>query len=320
MEQLLHEKKMYPFEFKGTGKDYFGIVIINWLLTIITLGLYYPWAKANKLKFLYNTTFFDGDNFMFHGTGNEMFKGFIKAIAIIAGIFILFNVFVHFFEMPILGILILYGGIILIMPLAIHGSYRYRMSRTSWRGIRFGYVGNRNEFFKEYLKWIFYTIISLGIYSPWLVVNMRKYVIGNIRLGSAQFKYKGDGGEYFGITLMSYLLTIITVGIYWFWWQKNLFEFYVNNLYIEHNGNTITLKSKATGGGFFKLMSINLILIIITLGFGYSWVVTRTMKFVCENIEIEGSIDLETLIQSHDNYNNATGEDLSDFFDLDFVL
>jgi uncharacterized membrane protein YjgN (DUF898 family) len=310
----------YALEFNGKGSDYFGIIIINWLLTIVTLGIYYPWAKARQLQFLYGNTSFNGDKFTFHGTGKEMFKGFVKTI-IIFGVIIGFYLFMlHVIESPILAILMLYAGFLLITPIAIHGSYRYRMSRTSWRGIRLGYVGNRKELFKNFFIWIFFTIISFGIYSSWLAMNLRTYTLSNVRLGNTKFKYKGEGGGYFGLNLMCYFLTIITLGIYFFWWRKELFAYYVDNLTLEQDDNKLKLKSTVTGGGFFKLMIVNFFLVVFTLGFGYAWAVTRTMKYLFSNIKIKGDVDLNAIEQSQENYTNATGEDMSDFLNLDFII
>jgi uncharacterized membrane protein YjgN (DUF898 family) len=54
------------------------------------------------------------------------------------------------------------------------------MSRTSWRGVRFGYRGDRNEFVKLFLNG-FYTV-TLGIYGSWFKMNLRSYVLSNIPL------------------------------------------------------------------------------------------------------------------------------------------
>lgn len=82
----------------------------------------------------------------------------------------------------------------------------------------------------------------------------------------------------------------------------------------------IALNSTVTGGGFFKLAIVNILIIVGTLGIGYAWVVTRTMKYIFENIEMEGNIDLNSLLQTEENYKDATGEDIGDFFDMDFVM
>ncbi|WP_367772650.1 YjgN family protein [Flavobacterium sp. WC2421] len=319
MEEILQTEKKYKLDFQGKGNDFFGIIIVNWLLTICTLGIYYPWAKAKKLQFLYGQTSLNGDAFAFHGTGKEMFKGFLKAILlffILGGIFGLFI----YLKMPMVGLLLFYFGIFAILPLAIHGSYRYRMSRTSWRGIRFGYRGDKQELAINFVKWIFLTIITFGIYGPWMSINLRKYLVGNVRFGDAEFDYSGDGSDYFILNLKGYFLSIFTLGIYFFWWQKDLFEYYIDNLTVNKENKEIRLNSTVTGGGFFKLAIVNLAIIVFTLGLGYAWAVTRTLNYIFNNIQLDGNIDLDALNQTEENYKDATGEDLSDFLDLDFVM
>lgn len=319
MENHLGNDQNYKLDFHGKGSDFFGIIIVNWLLTIITLGIYYPWAKAKQLQFIYSSTSLNGDSFSFHGTGKEMFKGFIKAILIFG---ILYGVLISFayLKMPFVGLLLFYIGFLAIFPIAIHGSYRYRMSRTSWRGIRFGYRGDRKEFTLLFFKWVGLTIITLGIYGAWMAMNMRNYLLGNVRFGDSEFQYDGDGGDYFMLNLKGYLLTIVTLGIYSFWWQKDLFEYYVNNLSLKKNNERINFTSTATGGDFFGLVVVNVLILIFTLGLGYAWVVTRTMKFIFDNVALDGNFDLDTLTQTEENYKDATGEDLSDFLDLDAVM
>ena len=39
MTQNTNQKKNYDFEFFGKGSEYFAIMIVNWLLTLVTLGL-----------------------------------------------------------------------------------------------------------------------------------------------------------------------------------------------------------------------------------------------------------------------------------------
>ena len=117
-----------------------------------------------------------------------------------------------------------YLGFLALLPLAIHGSYRYRMSRTSWRGIRFGYRGDRKEFTLNFFKWILLTIVTLGFYSFWMSINMRRYVLGNVRFGDAEFNYSGDGNRLF-LLYIKVTFDYNNFGIYMFWWQKDLFDY-----------------------------------------------------------------------------------------------
>ena len=41
-------RRELPLEFSASGSEYFRIWIVNLLLTIVTLGLYLPFAKARR--------------------------------------------------------------------------------------------------------------------------------------------------------------------------------------------------------------------------------------------------------------------------------
>ena len=49
MAQVINEMDVpsHSFVFHGTGERYFLICVVNVLLTIITLGIYLPWALMN---------------------------------------------------------------------------------------------------------------------------------------------------------------------------------------------------------------------------------------------------------------------------------
>ena len=51
------------FQFHGRGGEYFGIWIVNILLTIVTLGLYSPWAHVRNKHYFYGNTDLAGERF-----------------------------------------------------------------------------------------------------------------------------------------------------------------------------------------------------------------------------------------------------------------
>lgn len=313
------EPKKYALFSVARGAELFKIWIVNLLLQILTLGIYYPWGKANQLQYLYGHTMFEDDPFQFHGTGAEMFRGFIKAILcvlLVYGTFFLLT----FSGFPIIALLVFMLCFLAVVPLVLHGSYRYRMSRTSWRGIRFGYRGNKMELYKIFFKGVLLMIVTLGFYRSWFVINIRNYILSHIRIGNGKLQYRGKGLEFFELYLIGYLLTCITFGIYFFRWQKTLFDYYVEKLTIENGDELIYFTSKATGRGFFSLFAGNLLMIIFSLGLATPWVIVRTMNFIFRNIELNGDLDTDKLLQTEDNYHDATSEDLADFFDFDLVI
>ncbi|NLR60520.1 DUF898 domain-containing protein [Chitinophaga polysaccharea] len=304
--------------FKGSGSSYFGILIVNMLLSVVTLGFYYPWARAARLRFLYASTEMEGSRFAWNGTGKEMFIGFLKALGILLVIGALVGLFA-WMKVPFLGLLVYLAAIVFVVPVAIHGANRYHWSRTTWRGIRFGYRGNRNEFVKLFIREMLLTIVTLGFYGSWMFMKIRNYVVGNIRFGSGEFFYEGDGWEYFKMNLKGYFLTIITLGIYGFWWQADIFRYNIDHMRLLHGDKVFNFRSTASGGAFAGLLILNALLLIFTLGIGYAWVQTNTIKFLMDNVEIEGNIALDELAQTEEEYKNATGEDLADMLDLSII-
>ena len=302
--------------FTGKGGDLFLVLLVNWLLTLITLGIYYPWAKARRLQWFYEKTEMDGHPFHFHGTGKEMFIGFIKAIGLIVLAYAVFFL-LTLNGMPLLAVLCLFAAFLALFPLIIHGTYRYRLSRSSWRGIHFGYRGDLKELYTICLRDGFLTIITFGIYGSWFVMNLRNYILCHVRYGSSTFLYKGDGLEYFVLNLKGYFLTLITLGIYMFWWQRDIFNYYIDNLSWNFtDGKRIQFKSTATGGGFFGLMVGNLLLVIFTLGIGFAWAEVRTMRFVLSNVEFLGDANLNEVVQTELEHKDAIGDELGDMMDI----
>ncbi|MES2795019.1 MAG: DUF898 family protein [Bacteroidota bacterium] len=309
------------FSFTGEGMELFKIYIVNWLLTILTLGMYYPWAKATLLKYNYHHTFFDGSPFQFHGTGLEIFKGFIK-------IFIyLILVFSMILGLQLYGnqrymsiaIFLIYLVTFVLIPFAIHGSVRYRSSRSSWRGIHFGYRGQLNELVKLYLLGILLTIFTFGIYGAWFINDLRKYIISHGRFGNIKFDYTGEGTAYFWLNFKGFFLTLITFGIYGFWWAMDQFNFFVENVYAEQNGKTLPIRSSAKGSDYLVLMLVNILLTVFTIGLALPWVVVRTMRFFMQNIWVQGDFEADSLVQTEEAYKDATGDDFADFLDLNIV-
>ena len=72
-----------PVEFKGKGGEFFGIWIVNVLLTIITFGIYSAWAKVRTKRYFYGNTYVDSDNFEYHAEPMQILKGRLVAVAVL---------------------------------------------------------------------------------------------------------------------------------------------------------------------------------------------------------------------------------------------
>ncbi|HEX6720272.1 MAG TPA: DUF898 family protein, partial [Burkholderiaceae bacterium] len=69
--------------FTGSGSEYFRIWIVNLLLILVTVGLYYPFAKVRRLRYFYGNTKLGGEEFDFHGNPWKMLRGFLLMAALL---------------------------------------------------------------------------------------------------------------------------------------------------------------------------------------------------------------------------------------------
>ncbi|MFQ5839192.1 MAG: YjgN family protein [Candidatus Methylomirabilales bacterium] len=302
--------------FHGTGGSLFGIYIVNIFLTIVTFGVYYFWGKAKVRSYLLSQTEFTGDRLAYHGTGKELLIGFLKAALILGGLRLLMFLpsLLNAGEVIEVLITLLAAGMIFVfVPLAMVGTRRYRLSRISWRGIRFSFRGEFLEFVKLFLRGAFLTMISLGLYYPFFVTQQHAFMVSRTYFGNRKFDFDGRGRDLFRGFVLAYLLYLPTLGLYWFWFlaQKQRY-------FWEHTSfGGARFRSTVTGGRLLLLHLGNLLLLIVTLGLGRPWVIVRNAHFISQHLTLEGPLDLAD-IQQEAQVASTTGEGLASFLDLDF--
>ena len=301
-----------PFAFRGEGSEFFGIWFTNWMKTIWTLGIYHFWAKTNVREYFWSNTSFAEDTFSYHGTGKELFKGFLKFFALIIGFLVLTSVaqiYGGLFGEAFASLLSLLA--FLFFPILMVKAWKYRLSRTGWRGIRFSFRGEGKKALVVYLKGSILTMITLGLYWPYFKMEAEEFWRGNSYFGNLQGQFNGDGKEIFGKYLLAIFLTIITFGLYWIWFHAYLKRYFWSHTQIGgvHFGFT------ASGGDWLGLYLKNGLLLLVTLGVAYPWVAIRNQKFLTKHLSLNGDINLDSVIQDMRN-SDSLGEEALDAFDI----
>ena len=307
---------IWQLEFNGHGAELFGILLKNFLLNVLTLGIYYPWAKARQLRYYYGASRINDSDFQFHGTGREMLIGLGKAIVVLVVLDFAYEgilaVIYNDWLLALTGILYAFIFFMLIMIASV-GARRYRMSRTSWRGIRFRFLGTFKETIILVSRGWLLSLLSLGLYYPFYLNRFQDYWTSKTTFGNLPFSYDGQGKEVFSIWLKGTLLTLLTLGIYLFWLKANLQRyFWQHTAYGEAR-----IKSTLYGGKWLWESLIFLLFVILTLGIGRAWAVVRYKKFYLGTLSLEGKIDLAQIKQSEAEMAGATGEGMADFFDVE---
>lgn len=65
------------FEFRGTGLSCLWLFLWTWVLTLITFGLFFPWAYSAQQRWISEHTFIDQRQLAFQGTGFGFFWNWI---------------------------------------------------------------------------------------------------------------------------------------------------------------------------------------------------------------------------------------------------
>ncbi|HEX9758767.1 MAG TPA: YjgN family protein [Nitrospiria bacterium] len=301
--------------FFGNGGTLLGIHVVNFFLTLITLGIYSFWGKVKIRNYQWGQTELEGDRFAYHGTGKELLTGFFKASLLYIGAGALIEVSSRLpGGKPVEFAIILFAAFMMLtlVTIAMIGPWRYRLSRTSWRGIRFSFRGSLQDFAKIYIGGLFLMVITLGLYYPFLQTKIFGFKMSNACFGNKKFSFDGKGKDLFGSFLLTVLLLIPTFGLYWFWFKAKMRRY----LYNHTAFGPARLKSTVTGGGLLWLTLTNGLLLIFTLGFAWSWVLVRTIQFNYTYLSLEGPLNLAS-IQQEAKGATAMGEGLESILDLD---
>jgi len=344
----------HALDYIGQTGTLFGIFFKNLFLTILTLGIYRFWAKTRERRFLWANTQIDDEGFEYTGTGKELFLGFLKAVAVLVPLFVglqLVELFVldeNFVGIAVLGAV----RLVLILGLVYAGAFaahKYRMSRTTWRGIRFQQDGSMWCYAGMALLGLLLTPLTLGLYLPFLQTRLMRYETGNLRFGTAHFRFTGEGKTLFKLFLRVWLTFIVLVLVVAFgilgigmsqmqmqketavvlgsliplliivilaplslWYQARAAHFRAENTSLE--GLAFAMP-RLTGYRLFNLLVGNYFIIVLSVGLLTPLATQRTMRFWIWHTRLNGTVDVERIAQAARG--PGTGEGLAGFFDVD---
>lgn len=166
--------------------------------------------------------------------------------------------------------------------------YKYQFSHTVYNGKRLKFEGNGGDLFVNRFKWIFFTIITFGIYGWWVPAKKANWVISNIHFEDEEFKkdesfFEEKGIKLFWLNLLCKFLNIISVGL------LIPFTFCLKMRYI--NRNTVINRKKLvfTGEGIKLLGKYILwgLLTCVTFGIYGWWLPLKYLEWQTSKIHIK---------------------------------
>lgn len=335
-----------PFSFNGTGKEFFGIWIVNILLTIVTLGIYSAWAKVRTKRYFNGNTQLDGHRFDYHANPVSILKGRIVVVVVL----IVLNLISQW--SPILAIAV-FAFYAIALPWVIVRGLKFNANMTSYRNIRFGFSQSKWNAFKAYIMWPFLSSISLGALIPFASRANAQFLGNGHSYGSSRFSAEPPLRSYYNALGLSAIVMVLFLLLSWFLidqlstvfdgvagfvsvfalpyigflvafliyaaYSRNI-GFGVLNLTNLKGFNSHRFESTVQVKPYLWIIITNFLLTVITLGLYIPWAKVRLAKYLADNTAMLASGDLEGFTASMvDDSGVASGEFL-DIEGIDFGL
>jgi uncharacterized membrane protein YjgN (DUF898 family) len=226
-----------PVVFTGRTSEYFGIWIVNLLLSIMTLGIYSAWAKVRRKKYFYHNTLIDGVGFDYHANPIAILKGRVIA-------FVLYMIFLYApqFLSPEIGLGV--SGVLSILlfiaiPWIVVRGLKFNARNSSHRGLRFDFDGQYGKaallfvgfpiLFGSVIALVIFAIVklasamiaglvgpllvlaALAVYIPFIMQRQQQFVVNHHKFGTTNFEMKAKMKDFFMIFLKLFLV-VLAVG------------------------------------------------------------------------------------------------------------
>jgi uncharacterized membrane protein YjgN (DUF898 family) len=340
--------------FTGKGSEYFGIWIVNLLLTFLTLGVYSAWAKVRRLHYFYRNTQLAGSSFDFHGSPTRILVGRVIAVVMFVG----YNIAVRLHSWATILTLV---ALALVMPWLLRNSFRFRLYNTSWRGTRFHFRGTVGGSYRVFLLNGFLTLITLYILMPFAHQRLKAYQHNNTWFGRTQCSFHARAGQFYLLYLLI-LVTIVIAAIVAA--TSGIFAAFAAVSAAQRHGvrvdfhplfralfilyGSLLLLTISVGPAFhalvtnliwnntrigehriecnlspYKLIWItisNFVLVAVTLGMFIPWAQVRLAKYQLESTRLLPTTDLQEFVAAEPESAGAVGEEAATVFDFDIAL
>jgi uncharacterized membrane protein YjgN (DUF898 family) len=179
-----------------------GLSLINFVLRVLTLGIYHFWGKTEVRRRIWSAIRLNGEPLAYTGTGLELFLGFLVVFAAVFLPVILLSfaaVFAFGPQSPWLVVfqIAVYAAFFLLLGVGIHRAQRYRLARTRWRGIRGGLEGSSWSYAWTHFWTGLLIPLTLGWIVPWRSTRLQGLISNGMRFGDRPFHFSAPSGPLY---------------------------------------------------------------------------------------------------------------------------
>jgi uncharacterized membrane protein YjgN (DUF898 family) len=187
-----------PLGFTGQAGEYFRIWIVNVLLSVVTLGIYSPWARVRTRQYFYGHTWLDGHAFEYTARPLALLRGFL----FVGALFVIYSVSQRVPDYQWISFVLL-GVFGVVYPWLVYRSLKFNAVSTVYRGLAFHFHGRPGPAYVAYLLILLSVPFTAGLTYPLAVWMQRRYVLENVAYGTARARWGKDVGPVYVIFLIA---------------------------------------------------------------------------------------------------------------------
>ena len=204
-----------PFTWHGSPWELTGACFINAILMVLTVGIYGFWGRTEIRRRMWSSVRLNGEPLAYHGTAQELLKGFLAVmVVVLVPLFLLGLIVVVFFGQAsaVFGLyqFALFLGIYPVLAaIAFYRARRYRLSRTSWRGVRGSIDGSSTSY--GFLSWAtaWAYPFTLGWIAPYRAVTLQRKIVADTQLGDRRLHFSGSSSSLYGPFALLWFGTLV---------------------------------------------------------------------------------------------------------------
>ncbi len=153
-----HGIAAYRLRFSGSGGEYFRVWIVNLLLSIVTLGLYTPWARRRTARYFYDHTMIAGSPLEFTAPLRKMVVSFILFVLL----YLAYKIAAETGQETM--VLVFIVGAALLAPYLWGSAMRFRLASTRWRGLQLHFAARWKDVYLA--SWPIFLMAAI-----WVAIN-----------------------------------------------------------------------------------------------------------------------------------------------------
>lgn len=325
--------------FSGRTSTMIGLALKIFLFSIVTLTIYRFWGRTEVRRYLWSRIDINGEPVEYTGTGRELFLGFIVVVLLIILPLTIAGYATQLLERESPEQLAAFAGLnaalFLLYVAGVYQAWRYRLSRTVWRGVRMALSGSAIFFSIRMALLNLANILLLGWLTPVVDIAFLRMIARNAWYGDRRFVFEAKAKRLYGPFAVSYV-----VGILLFVLLAFAVGLLLPALKIEPNGTNGPIDPKAIASllpiiagtfllgfvlllvasifyrarrlqifgsafrlgeltfnletsfwSYFRLRIGNLLIILLTFGFGMPIAELRTFRYIFRRLEIQGMLE-----------------------------